>query len=106
MRYNDISSEGDYMELSFSSREELYLRVRPALRAKKSELDRLGFSYIREIDIWNHLIESKWKKSHSLMLSDVVSDILHVQGELLNRYVKKKLQDTNRENRLNQLEVI
>ncbi len=78
------------MELSFSSREALYKRVKPALRVKKRELEQLGFSYIREIDIWNYLIESRWKKGHALMLSDVVSDILHVEYQALDSYVKKR----------------
>ncbi len=94
------------MELSFSSREELYKRVRPALYAKKKELERQGYSYIREIDIWNHLIESTWRKSHSLMLSDVVSDILHVESAALEQYQKEKLEKRKLENAFNSTEII
>ncbi len=94
------------MDLSFSSREELYKRVRPALHAKKAELNRIGYSYIREVDIWNYLIESKWRKGHSLMLSDVVSDILHVQTNLLDQYVKTKIENETKMNRFEKLEVI
>ena len=95
-----------FVELSFSSREELYKRVRPALSVKKRELERLGFSYILEIDIWNHLIESKWKKGHSLMLSDVVSDILHVEPQALDTYYKKKLQEKEQEQQTMIIEII
>ena len=44
------------MDIEFSSKEELYQRVKPALKAKTMELKRVGYSYIREIDIWNYLI--------------------------------------------------
>ena len=63
------------MDFEFSSKEELYQRVSPALRAKVMELKRLGYPYIKEVDIWNYLIETKWCKGHDLMLSDIVNDI-------------------------------
>ena len=46
LRYNVISLVGDVMELEFSSQEELYQRVQPALKAKLAELHRLGYPYI------------------------------------------------------------
>ena len=36
------------MDYEFSSKEELYKRVGPALRAKLNEFHRLGYSYIKE----------------------------------------------------------
>ena len=41
------------MENEFSTKEELFTRVKPALQAKEVELHRLGYSYISSIDIWN-----------------------------------------------------
>ena len=38
------------MDLEFSSLKDLYLRVEPALNAKKTELDRIGLSYIDKKD--------------------------------------------------------
>ena len=46
------------MELEFSSQEELYQRVQPALNAKLAELHRLGYPYIQIVDVWNYLIET------------------------------------------------
>lgn len=91
LRYNVISLVGDVMELEFSSQEELYQRVQPALKAKLAELQRLGYSYIQLVDIWNYLIYSKWKSSKDLTLSDIVNDILYVEGRQLEEYLKGKL---------------
>ena len=96
LRYNVISLVGDVMELEFSSQEELYKRVQPALKAKLAELHRLGYPYIQLIDIWNYLIFSKWKKAKNLTLSDIVNDILHVDNHKLDEYLKGKLARTRR----------
>ena len=84
------------MDYEFSSKEELYQRVGPALRSKVNELHRFGYSYIQEIDVWNYLIESKWCKSKDLMLSDIVNDILHTKNERIDEYVKDKMSSTKR----------
>lgn len=84
------------MELEFSSQEELYQRVQPALNAKLAELHRLGYPYIQIVDVWNYLIETKWKKSKDLTLSDIVSDILHVDNRRLDEYLKGSLTKTRR----------
>ena len=96
LRYNVISLVGDVMELEFSSQEELYKRLQPALKAKLAELHRLGYPYIQLIDIWNYLIFSKWKKAKNLTLSDIVNDILHVDNHKLDEYLKGKLARTRR----------
>lgn len=79
------------MDIEFSSKEELYQRVKPALKAKAMELKRVGYSYIREIDIWNYLIEIKWSKSRDLMLSDIVNDILKTDNKKIDEHLKDKL---------------
>ena len=73
------------MDFEFSSKEELYHRVGPALRSKVMELKRFGYSYIKETDVWNFLIETKWCKAHDLMLSDIVNDILKTNNEKIDR---------------------
>ncbi len=84
------------MDYEFSSKEELYQRVGPALRAKVSELRRLGINYIQEIDIWNFLIETKWSKGKNLMLDDIVNDILNVGNEKIDNFLKDKFSKTKR----------
>lgn len=84
------------MDYEFSSKEELFQRVRPALKAKLNEFNRLGYSYVQEVDIWNYLIENVWSKSKDLMLSDIVNDILHLKIKKIDDYLKDKMSSTNR----------
>ena len=86
------------MDLEFSSLKDLYLRVEPALEAKKTELKRIGLSYIDKKDIWDYLVENKWKMGIDLTLSDVVDDILNTDNNLIDKYFKEKntsLDDNN-----------
>lgn len=95
------------MDYQFSSKEELFIRVGPALRAKVNELHRLGFSYIQDLDIWNFLIETKWCKARDLMLSDIVNDILHVKAERVDEFFKLRISKTKRTQYLdNTLEIL
>ena len=80
------------MDIVFSSQEELYKRVKPALRTKKMELTRLGYTYIKEEDIWNYLKINKWSKGKNLMLSDIVNDIIHLDNKKIDRFVKENLE--------------
>ena len=84
------------MDFEFSNKEELYKRVVPALKTKKTFLERDGYTYINEIDVWNYLIQDKWIKSHNLMLCDIVDDILNVDNKEIDAYLKKKLSNVSR----------
>ena len=81
------------MDYEFSSKEELFQRVKPALNAKVGELHRFGYTYINQMDVWNYLIENKWIKSKDLMLSDIVNDILHTDNKKIDTYLKSKITD-------------
>lgn len=78
------------MNNEFNTKEELLLRVRPALKIKEKDLKKLGFLNITDLDVWNYLIESKWCKSRNLVLSDIVDDILNVDIDGLNDYLNNK----------------
>jgi len=94
-------------EISFASKEDLYMRVKPALHAKLAELHRLGYSYVQMVDIWNYLIESKWKKAQDLRLSDVVNDILHAENDKIDLYLKGELAKQRRRAHFHQkLEIV
>ena len=84
------------MDYEFSSKEELFQRVKPALKAKVNEFKRLGYKYVQEVDVWNYLIENVWCKAKDLMLSDIVNDILHVKIKKIDDYIKEKMSRTNR----------
>ncbi len=94
-------------EFTFTSKEELYNRVKPALHAKLAELHRLGYTYIQGVDIWNYLIQSKWKVAKNLSLSDIVSDILHAENEKIDTYLKGEIRKEKRRAHFHQkLEIV
>lgn len=84
------------MEITFNSLEELYERVKPSLTTKRREMHRAGFNYIKEADIWNFLTEIKWRDANSLGLHEMVSDILNCDNDLIDNYLKQKLNLRNR----------
>ncbi len=79
------------MDIRFNSVEELYYRVFPALRSKVRELRKNQIDYIKEVDIWNCLVDIKWKNNSGLELSDVVDDILNTDNNVLDEYIKEKI---------------
>lgn len=84
------------MELEFGSLKELYNRIKPALETKVSEMRRVGYSYIKEEDIWNYLKEVKWKKASDLSLHEMINDILNTDNVLIDSYLKDKMKDIER----------
>ena len=86
-----------FMDLNFSSLEELYNRLKPALRTKKRELNENGYGYLKIEDIWNYLKENRWTNSSNLSLNDMVSDILNADNDFIDDYCKKKINEKNRE---------
>lgn len=78
-------------DVTFSSIEELYKRLSPALNTKSEELKRKGISYITPEDIWNYLKDNVWNNSHNLRLFKMVDDILNADDSLIDDYVKTKM---------------
>ena len=84
------------MELEFASLKELYDRLTPALITKCSEMKRVGYSYIKEEDIWNYLKEIKWKKAVNLSLHEMVNDVLNTDNVIIDKYMKDKFKNNPR----------
>lgn len=84
------------MDIEFANLEQLYNRLKPALIAKANEMQKLGYSYIKEEDIWNYLKEVKWINSKNLLLFEMVQDILNVENSIVDDYLKKKLNSNDR----------
>lgn len=84
------------MDVEFNSLEELYRRIKPALRTKAEEMKRSGFPYVKEDDIWNYLKEVRWVSSKNLSLYQMVSDVLNVDDGLVDKYLREKLSMRNR----------
>ena len=81
------------MDYEFSSLEELYKRVRPALESKVDELQKYGNLTSSKYDLWKCLIINKWRNETGLMLSDIVDDILNISFDEINSYYMKMIND-------------
>lgn len=88
---------GIKMDIVFNSVQELYERLKPALRTKQNEMKREGYTYIKSDDIWNYLKEVKWKNASNLSLYEMVSDVLNVDNGMIDSYLKQKLNLNDRE---------
>lgn len=84
------------MNTEFTTLEQLYKRLKPALRTKMREMRSLGYAYIREEDIWNYLKEVKWINSKNLLLFEMVRDVLNVDNGSIDSYVRQKLNSRER----------
>lgn len=90
------------MDIEFNNVKELYERLKPALNTKVTELQRNDLDYIKVEDIWNYLKDSKWSKANNLLLYEMVDDILNLDNNIIDEYVKgeirKKVIKPNLEN--------
>ena len=84
------------MENEFTTLEQLYKRIKPALTAKANEMRMQGYNYIKEEDIWNYLKEVKWINSKNLLLFEMVRDILNAENSIIDDYLRQKLNSNNR----------
>ena len=82
------------MENKFNSQNDLFNKVLPALRTKKSELSRKGIKFISEIDIWEFNKIYNWRKAKGLTLASIVNDILNTDDKLYEEYVLKKIKES------------
>ena len=78
------------------SLEQLYNRLKPALLAKKEEMRRSGYIYIKEEDIWNYLKEIEGVHSRVLSLYQMVCDILETDDDKIDNYLRQKMNLKNR----------
>ena len=79
------------MDIEFNSIKELYDRLQPALNTKITELKRNDLDYIKVEDIWNYLKITKWEKSNNLLLYQMVDDILNLDNNVIDEYVKEEI---------------
>ncbi len=70
--------------------DELYKRVKPALRTKRHELYMKDKKFVSEKDIWDYNKEKVWMGAKGLTLSQMVDDILNTDDKLYEEYVLTK----------------
>lgn len=79
------------MDIEFNNIKELYERLIPALNTKVTELKRYDLDYIKKEDIWNYLKDTKWVSANNLLLYQMVDDILNLDNEVIDEYVKSEI---------------
>ena len=84
-------------DIKFTSLNELYTRLLPALNTCIRELIREGLHYIKAEDIWNFFKETKWNKANNLSLHEMVEDILNCGKNDIDNYFKEKMGNIKRD---------
>ncbi len=79
------------MDFGINSSIDLYKRVTPAINCKIRELSKYNINYIKNEDVWNFLMQGKWKDKKNITLGELVDDILNLDNDKLDLYVKDKL---------------
>ncbi len=79
------------MDIEFNDVKELYKRLTPALNTKINDLKRNDLDYIKKDDIWNYLKVTKWSKANNLLLYQMVDDILNLDDNEIDEYVKNEI---------------
>ena len=91
MKLLGVRNIGRFMEdINFNSQEELFDRIKPALRSKKKMLFKKGAKNITEDDIWDFMINNVWINASGLELCDMVDKILHAEDALIIEYYHNK----------------
>lgn len=71
--------------MEYTSQYDLYKKLLPVFNVKKRLILHSKYKNITNEDIWLYLIETKWKKSHNLCISEIVNDIITIDLEKINK---------------------
>ena len=85
------------MESKITTQNDLYKKLKPALRTKKHELILNGIKFVKEIDIWNFNKEYNWSNAKGLTIAGMVDNILNTSDKDYEKYVLDKINKENRE---------
>ncbi len=81
-------------EEKYSSLEELYRTLLPALKTKKSEMLREKM-YITEKEIWFYFCKNIWPSKSALTIGEMVNDILNTDSFTIYTSRKEVVNGTN-----------
>ena len=56
-----------------------------------------NYDYIKSIDIYNYLKITKWCKATNLSISEMVNDIISIDIQKVDEYIKEKIKKESRE---------
>ena len=71
--------------MEFTSQQELYQKLQPVFNVKKRLIKNSEYKDITNKDIWQYLIETKWKTAQNLTISDIVNDIITLDLEMITK---------------------
>ena len=77
--------------ININTQEELFNKIKPALRCKKHDLIKEGITIVGEVDIWDYLKSNKWNNGDNLTLAEVVDDVLNTPGYIFQSYILNKI---------------
>jgi len=81
--------------MEYNSAEELFKSLGGAFQVKLRMI-KDKYDYIKMVDIWNYLKLNKWCKDKNLSLSEMVNDIIDVDIEKVDLFLKKHIKETDR----------
>ena len=76
--------------LEYNNMQELYNALIPAFNVKLRLFKNSEYENIQKKDIWEYLKNNKWIQSIDLTISEMVSDIINVDGYKVKKYIEKR----------------
>ncbi len=76
--------------MEYKNEEELFYSLKGAFNVKL-RLIKDNYDYITSMDIWNYLKINKWIKTKNLSISEMVNDIIEVDIEKVDIFIKSKV---------------
>ena len=80
----------------YASVKELFDILKPAFNVKL-RLIKKDYDYITKNDIWNYLKINKWCKDVGLTISEMVDDIIMVDIDKVDRFLKEYIKNQERQ---------
>lgn len=78
--------------MEYKTQEELFKLLKGAFNVK-IRLIKDDYNYIKAIDIWNYLKINKWSKDKNLTISEMVNDIIEVDINKVDVFVKENTEE-------------
>lgn len=83
------------IEMEYHTQEELFNKLRGAFQVKLRMIKK-KYDYIKMVDIWNYLKINKWSKDKNLGISEMVNDIIDVDIDKVDIFLKKHIKEEER----------
>ena len=75
--------------MEFTSLTQLYRKLLPAFNAKRRLIKNSKYPNITNENIWSYLTETKWRQTNNLSITEMTNDIITVDLEDINNYMKE-----------------